>query len=72
MLLEAGAVNKKNRSAMLIKNIYNVAIAAIAFWLFGYGLGFATPEYFVGSLQGYFASYGFEQIRQDNYVYWVI
>lgn len=72
MLLEAGAVSKKNRSAMLIKNIYNVAIAAIAFWLFGYGFGFANPQYFVGNTGTYFASYGFEQVRQDNYLYWVI
>ena len=47
-MVEAGAVSRKNRSAMLIKNIYNVAIAAIAFWLCGYGLGFANPQYFVG------------------------
>ena len=42
-LVESGAVSKKNRSAMLIKNLYNVVIAAIAFWLCGYGLAFASP-----------------------------
>ena len=47
-LVEAGAVSRKNRNAMLIKNVYNVAIAAVAFWLFGYGLGFGDPAYFVG------------------------
>jgi dihydroxyacetone kinase len=41
--VESGAVSKKNRSAMLIKNLYNVFIAAIAFWLSGYGLAFANP-----------------------------
>jgi len=41
--VESGAVSKKNRSAMLIKNLYNVFISAIAFWLSGYGLAFANP-----------------------------
>jgi ammonium transporter, Amt family len=71
-LVEAGAVTKKNRSAMLIKNLYNVAIAGIAFWLVGYGLGFGNPQYFVGNNQQFFASYGFEQVPQDNYLFWVI
>ena len=39
-LIEAGAVRRKNRSAMLIKNLFNGCIAAIVFWLFGYGFGF--------------------------------
>ena len=71
-LVEAGAVSRKNRSAMLIKNIYNVAVAGIAFWLFGYGLGFGNPDYFVGKTSDYFASYGFEHMAQDNYLQWVI
>ena len=48
-LVESGAVSKKNRSAMLMKNLFNVIVTAIAFWLSGYGLAFATPEYFVGN-----------------------
>ena len=71
-LVESGAVSKKNRSAMLIKNLYNVVIAAIAFWLSGYGLAFASPEYFVGSNKGMFASYGFESNAKDNYLNWVM
>lgn len=47
-LVEAGAVAKKNRSALLIKNLYNVAIAALVFWLSGYGLAFGSPDRFVG------------------------
>jgi Amt family ammonium transporter len=71
-LVEAGAVTKKNRSAMLIKNLYNVIIAAVGFWLCGYGLAFASPEFFVGSQKGMFASYGFEGIQKDNYLHWII
>ena len=48
-LVESGGVSKKNRSAMLIKNLFNVIVTAIAFWLSGYGLAFANPEYFVGN-----------------------
>ena len=71
-LTEAGSVSRKNRSAMLIKNIYNVAIAGIAFWLVGYGLAFANPEYFVGQSSKFFASYGFEKLKEDHYLTWVI
>lgn len=71
-MIESGAVSKKNRTAMLIKNIYNVALCGILYWLFGYGLGFANPQYFVGSDPNVFTSYGFEQIKEDNYLYWII
>ena len=47
-LIEGGAVSRKNRNSMLIKNLYNVAIAVITFWLAGYGLAFGGAEYFVG------------------------
>jgi len=61
-LVESGAVSRKNRSAMIIKNLYNVVVAAVAFWLSGYGLAFASPEFFVGSQKTFYASYGFESI----------
>jgi Amt family ammonium transporter len=47
---------------MIIKNLYNVVVAAVAFWLSGYGLAFASPEFFVGSQKTFYASYGFESI----------
>jgi hypothetical protein len=59
-LIESGAVTKKNRTAMLVKNIYNVALCGILYWLFGYGLAFANPKYFVGSDPNVYTSYGFE------------
>lgn len=71
-LVEGGAVSRKNRNSMLIKNIYNVAITAVAFWLVGYGLGYGGPDYFVGQDKNIFASYGFEQVEKDHYVDWVI
>lgn len=48
-LIESGAVRHKNRSAMLIKNLFNVCISIVAFWLVGYGFAFGTPEYFIGN-----------------------
>ena len=71
-LVESGAVAKKNRSAMLIKNLYNVVVAGVAFWLSGYGLAFASPDYFVGSTKNLFASYGFESLAKDNYLQWIL
>jgi ammonia channel protein AmtB len=61
-LIESGAVRRKNRSAALIKNLFNIPITVIAFWLVGYGLGFGEPANFVGKNSSYFASYRFEKI----------
>lgn len=71
-LIESGAVRRKNRSAVLIKNLFNVCISIIAFWLVGYGFAFGTPEYFIGNDQNYHVSYGFEMIEKDHYLLWVI
>jgi Amt family ammonium transporter len=71
-LIESGAVRRKNRSAVLIKNLFNGCIAIIAFWLVGYGFAFGNPNAFIGPDQYYYASFGFELIAQDNYVLWVI
>jgi Amt family ammonium transporter len=71
-LVESGAVSKKNRSAMLIKNLFNVFITAIAFWLSGFGIGYADPKFFVGSSYNYYASYGFEHVETDNYMHWIM
>ncbi len=71
-LVESGAVSKKNRSAMLIKNLLNVVVTAISFWLSGYGLAFATPEFFVGNTKQFFASNGFEHVERDHYLHWII
>ena len=71
-LIESGAVRRKNRSAMLIKNLFNVAITVIAFWLVGYGFAFGNPLYFIGRNEQMYASYGFEQMSDDHYLWWVI
>jgi Amt family ammonium transporter len=59
-LIESGAVRHKNRSSVLIKNLFNVCITVIAFWLVGYGFAFGNAEYFIGRDSNAYASYGFE------------
>ncbi len=59
-LVEAGVVSRKNRGAMMIKNIFNVALAGIVFWLAGYALAFGGAKRFVGQNSKFFASFGFE------------
>lgn len=61
-LVHAGVVTRKNRSAMLIKNIFNVALAGAVFWLAGYGLAFGGAKRFIGQGSKFFASFGFEQV----------
>ncbi|CAI5970706.1 unnamed protein product [Closterium sp. NIES-65] len=39
-LLEAGTVRFKNTRNIMIKNVLDTCVSAIAFWLLGYGIGF--------------------------------
>ncbi|CAI7930583.1 unnamed protein product [Closterium sp. NIES-54] len=39
-LLEAGTVRFKNTRNIMIKNVLDTCVCAIAFWLLGYGIGF--------------------------------
>ena len=70
-LIESGVVRRKNRSAALIKNLFNVPITIVVFWLVGYGLGYGSPSNFIGHDSNYFASYGFEVMQSDNYLRWI-
>ena len=71
-LIESGAVRRKNRSAVIVKSLLNTIVAVIAFWLVGYGFGFANPKYFIGHDSNYFASFLYESIPEDNFLTWDI
>lgn len=70
-LVESGSVRKKNSSSILIKNMYNVIVGVICYWLVGYGLSFGNVRIFIGQKKEYFASSGFEKLAGNNYLYWM-
>jgi Amt family ammonium transporter len=72
VLIEFGAVRRKNSQSMLIKNLLNTVIAILAFWLIGYGFGFGSVSQYIGNDSTYFASYNFEGVQVDNYPLWFI
>lgn len=70
-LLESGSVREKNSTSILIKNIFNICLGSLGFWLIGYAFAFGNVKEFIGFDSRYFASNGFEEIRYDNYLRFV-
>jgi Amt family ammonium transporter len=54
----------------LIKNLFNICIGIVGFWLIGYAFAFGHPNGFIGLNKNYFASSGFESIPEDAYLEW--
>ena len=69
-LIENGSVRHKNSSSILLKNMIDVSLGGIAFWLIGFGIAFGGSEdtggHFLGTSYKYFVSYGFEEITNVN------
>jgi Amt family ammonium transporter len=78
-LVECGSVRAKNSRNILIKNLFDACIGAIAFWCLGYGFAFGDVNGgFIGSDNKYFAASGFETkvsgkfvLEDDHYVLWM-
>lgn len=61
-LLECGSVREKNSTSILIKNLFNICIGCLGFWLIGYAFAFGNVQSFIGLDSRYFASNGFESM----------
>ncbi|XP_042871426.1 putative ammonium transporter 3 [Penaeus japonicus] len=44
-LLESGAVSMKNEANIMVKNVVDVVLGGITYWLFGYALSFGESEW---------------------------
>ena len=65
-MLEAGCCREGFVSSVLEKNLLDACIAALAWWLFGWGVAYgAVPQYgFIGQEQ--FLTVGFLEIDEDS------
>jgi hypothetical protein len=52
--------------------MFDSVIGMIGFWLLGYGFAYGNVKEFIGLDGAYFASSGFERLKEDNYIKWVI
>lgn len=70
-LLECGSVREKNSTSILIKNLFNICIGCLGFWLIGYAFAFGHVKAFMGFDSRFFAGNGFESMEEDNYLRFV-
>jgi Amt family ammonium transporter len=72
-LLENGMVRSKNSKNILIKNLFDVCVGALAFWLLGFGLAFGQTEAggFIGTNGGMFAAADFDKLEKNHYLLWI-
>ena len=72
-LVETGSVRAKNSKNILIKNLFDVAAGALAFWLVGFGLAYVHPDKkgFAGNDSNMFAASGFNTSEKNMYLIWI-
>jgi Amt family ammonium transporter len=81
-MVETGSVRQKNSSNILIKNMFDAIVGAIAFYLIGFGFAFGNKTIerddgtthlhkFIGSDPAYFAASGFNEHPKDLYMAWI-
>jgi Amt family ammonium transporter len=55
----------------LLKNLFNICLGSIGFWLVGYAFAFSRVHGFIGFDAKLAASNGFEDLKEDNYLNFV-
>ncbi|XP_037783637.1 putative ammonium transporter 1 [Penaeus monodon] len=68
--LEAGAVRSKNTINILVKNMLDVFIGGISYWLVGYPLAFGEGNAFCGA--SYWASSGLPEDRLAHWFFHIV
>ena len=66
-MLEVGSVRSKSAQNILLKNIVDVSLGSIIWWLIGYGFAYGdSVSYFIGGLNGNgFGGYNFENTKNS-------
>ena len=44
-LLESGCVSLKNETNIMVKNVVDVVLGGLTYWMFGFGLSFGTDAW---------------------------
>lgn len=55
----------------MIKNLFNITLGCLGFWLVGFAFAFGKVHKFIGLDPRYFAGNGFEDLPEDNYLLFV-
>ena len=55
-MVESGHVRRKNASSIFVKNIYNLIIGVLVYWLIGFGLSYGEVRIFIGNNGNFFAT----------------
>eukprot|EP00549_Striatella_unipunctata_P007703 CAMPEP_0118701394 /NCGR_PEP_ID=MMETSP0800-20121206/17226_1 /TAXON_ID=210618 ORGANISM="Striatella unipunctata, Strain CCMP2910" /NCGR_SAMPLE_ID=MMETSP0800 /ASSEMBLY_ACC=CAM_ASM_000638 /LENGTH=460 /DNA_ID=CAMNT_0006602309 /DNA_START=45 /DNA_END=1427 /DNA_ORIENTATION=- len=66
-LLEVGSVRAKNAQNIMMKNLMDAAVSAIAYWLIGYGIAYGGTNSFIGD--GIWALKP-DLLTPEDYIYW--
>ena len=73
-LVENGTVRQKNSRNILVKNLFDLCVGSLVYWLIGFGIAFGQPDPqggFIGTDGKFFASSGFKTLSDNQYTYWI-
>ena len=73
-LVENGTVRQKNSRNILVKNLFDLCVGGLVYWLIGFGIAFGQPDPqggFIGTDGKFYASSGFKTLSDNQYTYWI-